>query len=145
MSFDLAALMSATAEHGTVARVVIARVDGSSPREVGASMLVWDGGQSGTIGGGKLEFDTARDALKQPYVKRIPLGPALGQCCGGAVTLVCEHFEAKDLSDISDIALRRVDGHLAGDDDDLVGTDPIIEAIGESKNASDPNVGTLNA
>ena len=57
--FDLGALAAAIAAHGPVARVVIAAHDGSSPREVGASMLVWDGGQSGTIGGGALEFEAA--------------------------------------------------------------------------------------
>ncbi|MFN3280614.1 MAG: XdhC family protein, partial [Tabrizicola sp.] len=57
--FDLAALSAALAAHRRVARVVIAGVEGSSPREVGASMLVWDQGQSGTIGGGALEYDAA--------------------------------------------------------------------------------------
>jgi xanthine dehydrogenase accessory factor len=49
-----------------VARVVVAAVDGSTPREAGAAMLVWADGQSGTIGGGALEFaaaDRARKAL----------------------------------------------------------------------------------
>ena len=55
--------MSAALEaHGRVARVVIAGVDGSSPREVGASMLVWQDGQSGTIGGGALEYEAAAKA-----------------------------------------------------------------------------------
>ena len=55
--FDLDALSAALAAHGRVARVVIAGFEGSSPREVGASMLVWAEGQSGTIGGGALEFE----------------------------------------------------------------------------------------
>ncbi|MCB1342020.1 MAG: xanthine dehydrogenase accessory protein XdhC, partial [Pseudooceanicola sp.] len=54
MGFDLDALRAAVASHGRVARVVVAAVQGSAPREVGAAMLVWDGGQSGTIGGGAL-------------------------------------------------------------------------------------------
>jgi len=60
--FDLGALAAALAAHGRVRRVVIAGVEGSSPREVGASMLVWDQGQSGTIGGGALEFEAAAKA-----------------------------------------------------------------------------------
>ena len=55
--FDREELIEACKIHGTVARVVIADVAGSAPREVGAAMLVWQSGQSGTIGGGTLEFD----------------------------------------------------------------------------------------
>ncbi len=62
MSFDLEALRRAVDRHGRVARVVIAEVQGSAPREVGTSMLVWQGGQSGTIGGGALEFEAAEAA-----------------------------------------------------------------------------------
>ena len=50
--FDVSALKTAVACHGRVARVVIAAYSGSSPREVGAAMLVWADGQSGTVGGG---------------------------------------------------------------------------------------------
>lgn len=97
--FDLFALETALAAHGRVARVVIAAHDGSSPREVGASMLVWDQGQSGTIGGGALEFEAAKKARGMlagggRTVERVALGPSLGQCCGGAVTLWTEVFEA---------------------------------------------------
>jgi len=96
--FDLVALQQSLAAHGRVARVVIAAHDGSSPREVGAAMLVWAEGQSGTVGGGALEYEAsarARDllALGGRGVDRIPLGPALGQCCGGAVTLWTEVYD----------------------------------------------------
>ena len=94
MSFDIAQLTTAIARHGRVARVVVAAVKGSAPREVGASMLVWDGGQSGTIGGGALEFDAAANAFSGAKVETIALGPARGQCCGGAVTLVTEIFDS---------------------------------------------------
>ena len=100
--FDLSGLAAALASHGWVARVVIAGVEGSSPREVGASMLVWKDGQSGTIGGGALEFEAAAkaqealasDVPQAPRVERVSLGPSLGQCCGGAVVLWTEVFEA---------------------------------------------------
>ncbi|MDV7142326.1 xanthine dehydrogenase accessory protein XdhC [Tropicimonas sp. TH_r6] len=97
MSFDLETLRKATTRHGRVARILVAEVKGSAPREPGASMLVWEGGQSGTIGGGRLEWDAAQDALTGPWLRKIPLGTALGQCCGGAVTLLCEIFEQDTL------------------------------------------------
>lgn len=67
------------------------------PREVGAWMAVSADSLTGTVGGGHLEFDAiarARAALAggelAPEV-RYPLGPSLGQCCGGVVWL---RFEA---------------------------------------------------
>ncbi len=113
--FDAAALQQAIAAHGPIARVVIASVEGSSPREVGASMLVWPGGQSGTIGGGALEWDATQRARAllaappTPHIIRIPLGPALGQCCGGAVTLMTEVFTATDTLP-HDVIARSIDG-----------------------------------
>ncbi len=100
--FDLSEMATAIGAHGRVARVVIAGVEGSSPREVGASMLVWADGQSGTIGGGALEYEAAAKARAMlagssggaALVERVALGPSLGQCCGGAVTLWTEMFEA---------------------------------------------------
>lgn len=106
--FDRAALGAALTAHGRVARVVVAEVKGSAPREVGAAMLVWadaqvggqTGGQFGTIGGGALEFQAAaraRDMLAAGMDMRcdtVPLGPNLGQCCGGAVRLLTEVFTA---------------------------------------------------
>lgn len=108
MSFNLASLRIALAEHGKVALVVIAETRGSVPREVGASMLVWDGGQSGTIGGGALEFEAAARALKGNSVDVMPLGPSLGQCCGGSVTLVTQVFEA--VPETTDTYARRITG-----------------------------------
>lgn len=100
--FDLDALRAAVTAHEQVARIVVAQHDGSAPREAGAAMLVWGNGQSGTIGGGALEWEaTARAramlATGGARVDRLPLGPALGQCCGGAVTLVTEVFAAHTL------------------------------------------------
>lgn len=97
MGFDLQGLSAAVAEHGRVARIVIAAIRGSSPREVGAAMLVWETGQSGTIGGGTLEYQAARTARSAPRagLSQHALGPGLGQCCGGAVTLLTEFYDAK--------------------------------------------------
>ncbi len=113
--FDLDALTQAVAVHGRVSRVVVAEVAGSAPREVGTAMLVWKGGQSGTIGGGALEWEAAAFARAMlaaggARLDRIPLGPALGQCCGGAVTLVTEVYDANNLPEPSDVIGRAVDG-----------------------------------
>lgn len=117
MSLDLDALAAAVAARGRVARIVIAGHEGSSPREAGAAMLVWEGGQSGTIGGGALEWEAAKAARAQlaaggaAQVRRVPLGPALGQCCGGAVTLVTEVFGADTLPAAAHgLAARSLDG-----------------------------------
>ena len=98
MSFDRDALIERCTTHQRVARIVVAQVRGSAPREVGAAMMVWDTGQSGTIGGGALEFEAAiaaREMLAsgQDRVTRHALGPDLGQCCGGHVTLLTEVYD----------------------------------------------------
>ncbi len=112
MSFDFASLRAAVTDRGTVARVVVAAVEGSSPRDPGASMLVWEGGQSGTIGGGALEFEStsrARTALAdgQDRLDRAQLGPALGQCCGGALVLLTEIWTPERLAEIDGAVVAR--------------------------------------
>ncbi|WP_439136710.1 xanthine dehydrogenase accessory protein XdhC [Roseicyclus sp.] len=83
-------------------RVTITAVQGSAPREVGAAMLVRGDGIDGTIGGGALEWEAMRIARamlvegRDRAEHRLPLGPALGQCCGGAVSLSFEAAEALD-------------------------------------------------
>ncbi|NBE06798.1 xanthine dehydrogenase accessory protein XdhC [Paragemmobacter ruber] len=114
--FDLATLHATVAAHGPVARVVIAAHDGSSPREVGAAMLVWASGQSGTIGGGALEHEAtirarAHLAETRPLLTREALGPKLGQCCGGAVTLLTEVFTETTLPEPDEgVFARPIDG-----------------------------------
>ncbi len=112
MSIDPDALRRAVEIHGRVARVVVAEVAGSAPREVGAAMLVWQGGQSGTIGGGALEFEAAQAAFSRSGLTRHALGPELGQCCGGAVTLLTEHFDAGSLPDPQADLLARGPGDM---------------------------------
>ncbi|WP_375230288.1 xanthine dehydrogenase accessory protein XdhC [Roseobacter sp. S98] len=66
---------------------------GSVPRDAGTAMKVTARGTEGTIGGGALEhlaITRARDILTSNAAEEtqtMPLGPSLGQCCGGAVTL----------------------------------------------------------
>ncbi|AAV93960.1 xanthine dehydrogenase accessory protein XdhC [Ruegeria pomeroyi] len=108
MAFDLEGLRAAVAAHGRVTRVVIAAIRGSSPREVGAAMLVWENGQSGTIGGGALEFQAAEAARAGRLgLSRHALGPELGQCCGGAVTLLTESWDAARLDTVEGTVVAR--------------------------------------
>ncbi|SHJ63658.1 molybdenum cofactor sulfurylase [Palleronia salina] len=73
--------------------VEVLRASGSAPRDAGAAMRVTETGAEGTIGGGTLEHRAiaiARDMLRDgtdTATRTFPLGPGLGQCCGGAVTL----------------------------------------------------------
>ncbi|QOY95438.1 xanthine dehydrogenase accessory protein XdhC [Massilia sp. UMI-21] len=84
--------------------VTVARVEGSVPREPGARMLVEAAGFRGTIGGGHLEqraLDIARAMLAQggaAHIERFPLGPRLGQCCGGVAWLAFEFADAGQLA-----------------------------------------------
>lgn len=115
MSFDRRALEEAIAAHGRIARVVIAATRGSVPREAGAAMLVWEGGASGTIGGGALELDAmeaAREALRtgKDEMRAVPLGPGLGQCCGGHVTWVAEVWDAARLAGLGNVVARPLPG-----------------------------------
>ena len=78
------------------AMVEVARAKGSTPREAGAYMLVSPKSIHGTIGGGQLEFmaiDQAREILADPkgpaeLLLDVPLGPEIGQCCGGRVEVL---------------------------------------------------------
>jgi xanthine dehydrogenase accessory factor len=114
VSFDRAALAALIARQGSVMRVVVAEVQGSAPREVGTSMVVWGGGQEGTIGGGALEFEAVRHArnLTVDRIERIALGPARGQCCGGAVTLLSERWDAARLEHTTGDLVARGPGEM---------------------------------
>ena len=80
-------------KHDALIRVRISGARGSSPREAGAEMLVSGSGFFGTIGGGQLEFmaiDRARVMLRSGQDAAsmdVPLGPEIGQCCGGRIML----------------------------------------------------------
>jgi len=84
--------------------VEVSEAQGSVPRESGTRMLVSLQHTAGTIGGGQLELKAiaqAREMLasadKAVRSLHLPLGPALGQCCGGAVTLHFEHLQLRHL------------------------------------------------
>lgn len=102
------------AEHGAAVLVTLAESAGSSPREVGARMVVRpDGRFTGTIGGGALEWLALAEAQqmlagsgKTAAFRRLnkALGPELGQCCGGRVVVTLERFEGRDLDRVVPLA-----------------------------------------
>lgn len=81
------------AAHPEAILVEVVEAKGSTPREAGTLMLVAATALWGTIGGGSLEFmaiDRARRLLAGESVQPeldVPLGPEIGQCCGGRVSL----------------------------------------------------------
>ncbi|CDX61450.1 Xanthine dehydrogenase accessory protein XdhC [Mesorhizobium plurifarium] len=107
---------------GRVALVEVAATKGSTPREAGAFMLVSASAIFGTIGGGQLEYmaiDKARQMLGRGMRSSanearievdevcatldVPLGPEIGQCCGGrvevSIRLVDATIEEKLIAD----------------------------------------------
>ena len=90
--------------------VSVAHTRGSVPRDAGTWMAVFADALVGTIGGGHLEWDAmaqARAGLSRPalthsvhpsghWSREVVLGPSLGQCCGGALTLRFEPITTAD-------------------------------------------------
>ena len=120
---DIVEIAQHVADSGAVVRVVVADHKGSVPRATGVSMLVTSDAQYGTIGGGALEFDAVTKARKllmqngqwlREFAK-VPLGPSLGQCCGGSVSLLSERFSAVELAHLeglTDTFARPVSGDI---------------------------------
>lgn len=86
------------------ALVSVIASEGSAPRGVGTRMLVMANDMQGTIGGGQLEYRAVEQArailAHSPGTWRVqdyPLGPLLGQCCGGRVRLLVEHLDSAAL------------------------------------------------
>ncbi len=106
MSHDLRAIAGSWLSQAKPA-VVIEVVDtrGSAPRETGTRMLVGAEEIAATIGGGHLELkaiaaaramiDRGESVARQ---LRFALGPSLGQCCGGTVTLRLAPLDARSLA-----------------------------------------------
>jgi len=104
MSLELHAIAARWAADNVPAVVIqVVKTAGSVPRETGTRMLVSAAQAVGTIGGGHLELmaiESARTLLArvpgfEPVERHYPLGPALGQCCGGAVTLRFARLDAR--------------------------------------------------
>ncbi|MBP2444607.1 xanthine dehydrogenase accessory protein XdhC [Rhizobium leguminosarum] len=86
-------LPSFLAAHPDSILVDITGTQGSTPRETGAYMLVSPTALWGTIGGGQFEFMAIANAREMlagtggTAAMDIPLGPEIGQCCGGRTQL----------------------------------------------------------
>ena len=112
------------AEGQAICRILVAEAKGSSPREAGASMYVTAGGSEGTIGGGALEFEAmmlARLMLEKlpnnktgfsRHFRAFALGPNLGQCCGGQVSLMFEGFAPHCMPDLEALTAQPVTGYI---------------------------------
>lgn len=100
---DLDGALAALAD-GPGTLVMVERGEGSVPREAGAWMLVTARDVVGTIGGGQLEWQVIQHARARlgaagdaPDERlRYPLGPRLGQCCGGVVHVRLRRVTAAD-------------------------------------------------
>lgn len=85
-----------------VVQVQLSKVRGSSPRAAGTKMFVTANALFGTIGGGQLEYmaiDKARAMLKsdrRASEMDVPLGPEIGQCCGGRVMVTLSRMNDRD-------------------------------------------------
>lgn len=96
--------LACVAAEGQAAMITLAAVEGSTPREAGARMIVTPTQAHGTIGGGNLEFlaiDQARRLIASDLhllKQDLPLGPLLAQCCGGRVRLVIERLDSASQS-----------------------------------------------
>ena len=98
--------------------VTVTGVRGSAPRETGAKMIVTDSQTIGTIGGGQLEYQCARIAVRpikkdgaygaERLQRRFPLGTNLGQCCGGVVDILFERIATSSISWLEE--LKRLHG-----------------------------------
>jgi len=111
MSEWIGQALSAVRRGETLAMASVVGAQGSTPREIGARMLVWPDRFTGTIGGGSLErqaLDQARKLLAQDArrhaLQDYPLGPLLGQCCGGRVRLLVERIDGDSLGWLADAA-----------------------------------------
>lgn len=107
---SLAAFL-ATSEAVVLMRVT--NVKGSTPREEGAEMFVSPTALHGTIGGGQLEYmaiDQARALITSDEARTsmdVPLGPDIGQCCGGRVALTLTILTDNARTDAIERADRR--------------------------------------
>lgn len=88
-----------------VAGVKITNIKGSTPRDQDAWMLVNQTSIFRTIGGGQLEsiaIDKARTLLlngtENTLELNVPLGPEIGQCCGGHVSISISRLSHAELN-----------------------------------------------
>ncbi len=85
--------------------VTVLSVTGSTPREDGSKMVIGQEASYGSIGGGHLELQATaraarmlRDTGEARHLEYFPLGPKLGQCCGGSAHLLFERFNGESFN-----------------------------------------------
>ena len=73
-----------------IIKAKIISAEGSVPRNQGTIMLISENDIYGSIGGGQLEYSVIEISKKNlsndefnNEIVNIPLGPSIGQCCGG--------------------------------------------------------------
>jgi xanthine dehydrogenase accessory factor len=138
MAALFATLIRLVERDGVAALVTVSATHGSAPREAGARLIVARGGSiSGTIGGGRLEHEAIQRTLALMEVghdtaepMRMALGPSLGQCCGGDVTLVLEVFGRSRLDQLGDLARAEANGPFQTVSQ-LVDGVPMVRSISE--------------
>lgn len=100
MTTRSAALTTFLATNPDAIVCTLTSVRGSSPREQGTFMLVGAHDLFGTIGGGALEYmviEHARRLIANGQAEEamdVPLGPEIGQCCGGRVAVGLRYADA---------------------------------------------------
>ena len=105
----LGKVLSELADGRDIVLVTVTATKGSSPRNVGARMLITADEIWQTIGGGAVEFDIMARARKmlangdngwERQHLTFALGPDMGQCCGGQMSILLEKFGNKQESDL---------------------------------------------
>ncbi len=95
------------ASGGSAVIVTVSTAQGSTPRAAGTCMAVTETATYGTIGGGRLEWEAigrAREMIAAGVASDtldMPLGPAVGQCCGGRVRLNLDRADAAAVAEIA--------------------------------------------
>jgi len=93
------------------------QIMGSAPRESGCRMIVTADSTAGSIGGGNLEYTAIAEGRRMlaesegeaQRLQSFGLGPALNQCCGGAVNLHFERIPAGRVSWLEELITAQFD------------------------------------
>lgn len=130
-----AALEAFLAAHPAAIVAELTAVRGSSPREEGAFMLISPSATLGTIGGGALEYmviDRSRQVLRDGLaadLMDIPLGPEIGQCCGGRTIL---SFRVVDQTLVAELTQRLASERAAFPDVTVFGAGHVGLALAQA-------------
>lgn len=129
------ALRQVLAKGESAVLVTVAGTRGSTPREVGATMLVTATETIGTIGGGQLEYQSTQEACEwladadpaaprnRTLRRKFTLGANCGQCCGGVAEVLFEELAPGDIGRVDQLLSVREDnfrvvifgaGHVGG-------------------------------